>query len=236
MLKSRAASTPISVPGATSSRRKSILKTPHLLSSSVDSDTPASSPECSSSARRLSHVRFFDQADDSTGSEDLRRASNLSKSYDDVTRTRRSSVPVTLCRCDRSSTSLNDVLFSVPVLHITTSMSPEARYAALKTFEDNLCDRLASRFPDVARDLKLCRTPDDDVNTDMTFDSQLPDALRVADRLHRAVDVLAELRSSSESRKSAGCTGCDNVSVKAKLFEEWCDSLRATLDEVLDVK
>lgn len=233
MLKARTASTPINMPDVTSRRRKSILKTPHMLSSSLDSDTPASSPECLTSARRMSHVRFRDEQEDCSEHLHFCKQSNMSKSCDDVTHTRRMSLT---CRCNVSSASLNDVLFSVPMLRITATMSPEARYAALKTFEDNLCERLEPHFPDVAHDLTRCRTPDDDAD----LEAPLPDAARVSHRLQRAIERVCEFRRSHVREKRASsasdCSSCDKMSVKAKLFEEWCDSLRATLDDVLRFK
>ena len=243
MLKSRTVSTPINVPKVTSHRRKSILKTPsHLLSSSLDSDTPASSPECSTSVRRLSHVRFFDETADCERTLAQKKGNSVTQRRSDVTSSHRASLPTFSCGCDVIGAPLSDAVLGLSVLRMTSSMSPEARYAAVKTFEDNLCERLEHCLPDVAQDLKRCRTPDDDVSTDDSSDVDftappLPDATRVAKRLHDAVDVLVEFSQSNSSRKlsrsSVSCSRCDSVSVKARLFSDWCVSLRATLDELI---
>ena len=244
--------------------------------------TPASSPDCTERVRRVSQVRFSDELQSDVKMQALyaahkqRKNSAASVKSSSSNGKVKSALKVTSSRAryqdqeESDSDSLNDdvdadddsghdsepydydMSSSLPVLHISATMSHEAQYAVLKAYEDDLCARVEKLLPDVASQLMRCRTPDnrdgsaDDEQGELDFDDdecrKAPlmtpsNELRVALRLTQAMDTLSAVRDAAIEAEN-----CKSTKSKSKLksaemskdslrkLEKWCHSLKNTLD------
>ena len=198
-------------------RRKSILKHSTMFHcDDFDSDyTPGSSPDCIGRAagRRVSMVRFSDECDehndiltrfDSNPTESRARNSpspvkgskrgTSPVKHVKTTQRRKEPLRSSLSGDDTSSIDSDDsanASTDTPVLYFSCTMSPEAQYAALRMYEDELYEKVHAIHPDIAEELEGHRTPEDgisasadcDCDTDKNFE-------RVRDRLYSAMDFL----------------------------------------------
>ena len=245
--------------------------------------TPASSPDVSTErTRRVSQVRFSDELSSSDAAQmqalyaqhRQRKTSLVGKRKSALKTVTSSSAPASALRrnsrsqpdSDESDSPQEDnnhsndldpdynlMGSSLPVLHVSATMSHEAQYAILKAYEDDLCDRIDLILPDVAGEFKRARTPDnrdvieptglldfddvensDDVNTAMTSSNKQ----RVANRLTHAMEKLnaihtelLELENCDRKMKLKKKIDLPDLSKSSmRRLERWCHSLKATLD------
>ena len=244
--------------------------------------TPASSPDCTERVRRVSQVRFSDELQSDVKMQALyaahkqRKNSAASVKSSSSNGKVKSALKVTSSRAryqnqeESDSDSLNDdaddgddsghdsepydydMSSSLPVLHISATMSHEAQYAVLKAYEDDLCARVEKLLPDVAAQLMRCRTPDnrdssaDDEQGELDFDDDEcrnaplmtpSNELRVALRLTQAMDTLSAVRDAAiEAENSKGAKSKSKLKSaemskdSLRKLEKWCHSLKNTLD------
>lgn len=162
------------------------------------------------------------------------------------------------CANDDADTTRSN---SPPPFRLSSSMSTEAQYALLKTYEDEMYDKIAETFPEVCERLEenRCHSPDstqhhphtlgssefttdiDDLDDNVSLVSNIPggkmDPYKVAQRIQRAMDILDSVRESSGQITTANACSNRNVAKNpVKSFEKWCRSLKNALDHVEGVK
>ena len=128
----------------------------------------------------------------------------------------------------------------LPPLTLCANMSAEAQYAALKSYEEELHNRIAATFPSVSHRLDAVRSnsPDFTAHDVMDFEYESTAAKHpheVSNRLKKAMDILDSVRESAGDEPSCSAGSCSNRTVAkdpVRSFEKWCSSLRLALDDL----